>query len=581
MFAHPEALWLLAAAPLPVLLHLLGTARPKDLVFPGVYLLRQMAARRRALRLRHLLVLLLRTAAIVAAAIICAGPRSSQPLPLLSSQANPVLALDASASMGSGDGTAWHQAVRFVQALVAKGQRPKVLFSPPQPGHGTAQMVPAQPSRSQGALADAILAAGRQGLLVDGGPVYVVTDLDASTVLPRRWPPSAVPAPATIIACASPVPGIYAVRHRPWQPVAGLPATLSCYMRPADEERLLRASDNGVPVAAARAAPSTRSITLSLGKLSSGHHTLEISARPARREADGRRQALRSPAVAQTARKYPLRVSEAAGVAVVAGGQAAQILTAAVDPQEIGRPFFITALPRARLVIADGTAPVPSSADSSAFGGLILFAGPATADWLQACGLRGGAKPAGAALPADQARSLRVAADAPPAWRGVMELFRPALESARFFRPARLQLSSDWWVMARFSDGQPAIAWTEAGRWPVLLVGFPPVRDATDLVASGAFAALLHACLAEMLPPDTAPSSPAADNPPPAELAGARATADGIRTAWGPRTRVVEFGPGLDLPPQRGPADLAPLMVLIGLALLGSEWLLSQRLSAA
>ncbi|MCX7599774.1 MAG: BatA domain-containing protein [Armatimonadetes bacterium] len=582
MFAHPEALWLLAAAPLPVLLHLLGTARPRDLVFPGVYLLRQMAARRRALRLRHLLLLLLRTAAIAVVALICAGPRSSRlaSFVYLSPPAPPVVALDASMSMSSGNAMAWRQAVEFLQRLDARGQRPRLVLSPGQTGDGAADTVPAQPVSSQGALADAVLAAHSQGLLEDSGPLYVVTDLDVSTILPRRWPPGNLPVAATIIACAPPAPGIYAVRHRPFHPVAETPVTLSCYLRPHSQEMFLRVSADGAPVAAVRSAPGARLVRLPLGKLSQGQHTLKISARSVQPKDSEARAPMAAPVVLQATREYSLRVDKEAGVAVVAGGQAAQFLTAAIDPQGTGRPFFVTRLPGARLVVADGSVLSPAPDDLSACSGLMLFAGPTASRWLQAFGLHGDVKPAGPALPADQAQGLRIAADAPPAWRGVLEPFRPALESARFFRRARLELPSPWWVLARFSDGRPALAWSEAGRRPVLLVAFPPTSDAADLVASGAFAAFLHASLAEMLPTETAPTGELVDALPPAELAGARATAEEIRAAWGPATRVIDFSPGMELPAAHGLSDLTAIFVLLGLAVLGAEWILSRRLTA-
>ena len=578
MFAHPEALWLLAAAPLPVLLHLLGTARPRDLVFPGVYLLRQMAARRRAVRLRYLLLLLLRTAALAAAAIVAAGPRSLRPLPLLSSPGTPVLFLDASASMGSGEGTAWRQAIECAQLLAARQQRPQVIISPPQhPGSSASRPIPAQPSPSQGALADAVTAAIRQGLALADAPLYVITDLDASSVLPRRWPPGSLPVAAAVIACARPAASIYAVRPRPPQPTAGLPVTLACYLRPSRQETLLRASAKGVPPSAARAAPGTCCALLPLGTLAPGVHTLEISAGPWAESGDQGGQGS-SQQVLPTARKYRLRVRDASGVAVVADARAARFLVAAVDPWGTGRPFFVSGLAKAQALIADGTASPP--AGFSFGGGVLLFAGPKSAQWLHALGLQGELRPT-APLSAEQALRLRTAADAPPAWRPLLEIFRPTLESASFFRPARLQLGGDWWVLARFSDGAPALAWSEAGQQPVLVLAFPPAPDATDLVSSGAFAAFILACLTEMLPPEAPPPSEQADNPPPAELAGVTATAGELRAAWGTSTTVVDFTSGMELPEPPSPADVTPILSLLGLALLGCEWLLGRRLSGA
>ena len=74
-FLHPWALVGLAAAAIPVLLHLLARREPPTVVFPAVrYLITTTREHQRRLKLQHLLLLLLRTLLIVALVLAAAGP---------------------------------------------------------------------------------------------------------------------------------------------------------------------------------------------------------------------------------------------------------------------------------------------------------------------------------------------------------------------------------------------------------------------------------------------------------------------------------------------------------------------------
>src|SRR2546425_11014539 len=74
-FLHPLALAGLAAAVIPALLHLLERRVPPELPFPAVRYLADAERRSaRRLRLRHLLLLMLRTALIVAIVLAAARP---------------------------------------------------------------------------------------------------------------------------------------------------------------------------------------------------------------------------------------------------------------------------------------------------------------------------------------------------------------------------------------------------------------------------------------------------------------------------------------------------------------------------
>ncbi|HRX19639.1 MAG TPA: BatA domain-containing protein [Gemmatimonadales bacterium] len=99
-FATPWALVGLLAAAIPVLLHLVERRQPPEQAFPAIrYLEDATRDQRRRLRLRHLLLLVLRTLAIVALVLAAAGARLSRTAPLgAHSPMALVLVLDNSAS---------------------------------------------------------------------------------------------------------------------------------------------------------------------------------------------------------------------------------------------------------------------------------------------------------------------------------------------------------------------------------------------------------------------------------------------------------------------------------------------------
>jgi hypothetical protein len=405
-----------------------------------------------------------------------------------------------------------------------------------------------------------------------GAPVLVATDLDAGSVLLRRWPPRPLPVEATLVACGRPQPGVYSARVRPDAPPAACPTAVTVSLLPDQAARDVTASQAGRPVAAARAPAGVRAAALDLGRLSQGVHDLSLAVQPAPRGA--------APSAAWP---YGLRlaVGRPAPVAVMAGGASLAYLRAAVDPTGGGRPFRVVGeLGGARVLVAGGDVPPPADMHRlPADCGALLFAGPEVAGWLRELRPEGSIVMARRPqLPADGGRGLLLCPDRPPAWREALEDLSDALAQADVLRPVALEVDGRWQVLARFSDGALALALGNRAAAQVLVVGFQATPQAAGIVRSGAFAALVQAALPQLLPPG--PAAPDR-NPPPAELAATAATQAEIAPTWGPGARVVPYTPGLVPETRRGAADLTPLLALAVAVLLMGEWLLAAALCGA
>src|ERR1043166_8016021 len=107
-FLHPLYLLGLAAASLPILIHLLNRRRLKRIQFPAVrFILLSQKRISRSYRLRHWLLLALRTLAIILLALLLANPifQTGAGLFAGSGPVSLVILLDNSLSMTwSGDG---------------------------------------------------------------------------------------------------------------------------------------------------------------------------------------------------------------------------------------------------------------------------------------------------------------------------------------------------------------------------------------------------------------------------------------------------------------------------------------------
>jgi hypothetical protein len=122
-FLHPVYLYGLLAASLPILIHLLNRRRMKRLRFPAVrFILLSQKRISRSYRLRHWLLLALRTMAILLLALLLANPIFQTGAGLFAGggPVSLVIVLDNSLSMTwSGDGSGFKQAKEAARLLIA------------------------------------------------------------------------------------------------------------------------------------------------------------------------------------------------------------------------------------------------------------------------------------------------------------------------------------------------------------------------------------------------------------------------------------------------------------------------------
>lgn len=197
-FLHPWLLAGLAAAGIPVLLHLLERQQPPTVVFPAVrYLVAATEAHQRRLRLQNWLLLLLRTLLIVLLVLAAAGPtlRGVGGGGAGHAPSAMVLILDNSASSGAVlKGTPrlaeLRDAARRVLARATPDDALWLVTADEAPRRGDPAALGAlvdrlQPSARRLDLGRAITAAG-EVLAAEQRPgeIVVVTDLQATAVTP-------------------------------------------------------------------------------------------------------------------------------------------------------------------------------------------------------------------------------------------------------------------------------------------------------------------------------------------------------------------------------------------------------------
>ena len=213
-FLQPFALVALVAAAIPTLLHLLGRRLPPTVVFPAVrYLTATEREHSRRLRLRNLLLLILRTAALVLLVLAAARPVTK----IGSGESHPptALALVVDNSLSSGAVVEGRRVLdtiaataRGVVARMGVDDRLWLVLADGIPLRQTRieaseTLKGLSPSAGRLDLGDAVRAAGRaihDDPLLDGA-VVVVSDLQATALSPGSaavtrvivWKPPAAP----------------------------------------------------------------------------------------------------------------------------------------------------------------------------------------------------------------------------------------------------------------------------------------------------------------------------------------------------------------------------------------------------
>jgi len=195
-FLHPWALAGLAAAAIPVLLHLLARREPPTVVFPAVrYLITTTREHQRRLKLQHLLLLLLRTLLIVALVLAAAGPTLPRSGVAGHAPSALVLVVDNSASSGvvvAGTPrlTQLQAAARRVLARATPDDALWLLAADGVPRRGGREtlldQVAALPVSSRRLDLGAALAVAGEVLASESRPgeISLLTDLQASAVSP-------------------------------------------------------------------------------------------------------------------------------------------------------------------------------------------------------------------------------------------------------------------------------------------------------------------------------------------------------------------------------------------------------------
>ncbi len=193
-FLHPWLLAGLLAAGVPILLHLVQRREPPTVMFPAVrYLLDATREHQRRLRIRHWLLLLLRTLLVAALVLAAAGPTVRRTGVTGHAPGALVLVLDNSLSSGAVvDGTPrLEQLVRTADAVLARATPADAVWlvladgtaRRGDPGTLRASLRDLAPSTTRLDLGLAVQAAGEvlaaQPLT---GEIIVVTDLQASAL---------------------------------------------------------------------------------------------------------------------------------------------------------------------------------------------------------------------------------------------------------------------------------------------------------------------------------------------------------------------------------------------------------------
>ncbi len=523
-FAYPPALWALPAALAPVILHLLGRVRRRRIIFPGTFLLQRLEAHRRALRLRELLLLALRCAAIAFAVLACAAPTLRAPIPGLPSRGELAVLVDDTASC----------------QLLPPDNRPAAIAARWLPALGNVSLwlpgAPPAPARSAPGLlrrGTGLVSTNLAHAAPAGAPAIIFTDGDAADILPAAWPPRPMPQPAAI--CLTPPPPS--------------PRAFDCRPYPA--------SASGRGLAVLRCEGPGRLVIESAGRA-----LAEADAAPACRAAIDWSKAAQSLRILPSGAQFRLSRAGPLRLAVHAG-QSKPILRAAAiaagcKPVPPGQSPWL---------LAASDAPPPPLASAR---GIILFLAPSGAQqWLDALAQAG---LTGIRIRRAQTPTARpVPASSLPGPLGSdLSLLAPLWPSVEVKLGASVTLGPGWITLAS-AAGRPFAAVRFAPRCTAWLVAAAP---SGDLARSPLLPVLVAAALRSFGDASLHPAER------PSQLALRRAGEAALRKAW-PNSLVCRSPDDLRrfaACAARG-ADATPIAAALAVLLLLAEMAVAHKIA--
>lgn len=501
---------LIGLAAIPLIIHILSRLRLQKVAFPSLLLLASVRRERFSwLRLKELLLLILRTLALLFLLLAASRPYAKFRLPGAGRAGDVVVILDDSYSMSCGD--RWQRATGVTRSLLrgmAAGQRARLLVASnagaegqgewQKPERALARLDSLEPSHTGAVLEPALRVAAQAAQGAQAG-VIVVTDLQARA-LPDTWRPTRGTRFLLLDVGSDGFDnaGIEKTYTAERFPLAGRPARIK-----AD-------------LANYGAGEATRTAVLSFGS----RREEKVVSIPAR----GRVTVEFETAYVDTApgivkvelRSDSLEVDDTRWLAVT---PLRRVRTLVVQSAAVPARFLVDALGM------DSTALFQLNViDVAGFGrvdardyGLVVITDAAAlgrADWarlgfvLQARGaalLMAGTAPADPEAGQGLVRFLGQSGGANRGFVSVTELdsTHPALEllrqkdfaDARFFAHARFDPAAGR-VIARLVDGDPLMFEAADGR--LLVWAFAPVPVQTDLVYKATFVPLLHRTMASL-----------------------------------------------------------------------------------
>lgn len=524
-FANPLFLLGALGAAIPLIIHLWGRRRPRRVLFPSVRFIRAGARRRPALsRLRELLLLFLRMLLIILVSVALAGPTVEGRLwaALAERDHQAAIILDASASM------AHHHEGRtsFDRAREAAG----VIHERLPPGFtreffaAGAELTPlgpdpdawedAAPGHERARLLDLVNRADAPSLWAPQARLFLITDLQETSLRGELAAP--LPQPPVVVDVGAPQPHNHAVTDvfasTPC-PLRGRPLELEVTVHVTGEDDgddpldvTATVNDRTIPGRSIPASPGTRHTRLRFIPDAGGDLVIRTALPPDDLPADDvhfrvERVHDRLRATVITGRSDPEPVS----LALNPGGE----VDTRIDVTALDWGAAPTRPPDADLlVVADSPPGAALVAGLPAFvrggGGLLLFTGPeaqveaAVLEALLGAPVRLGGV---VAAPGDE-----------PLVLAQFDTFRPPLEAfahpragnlldLRFTHRRALEGAEAARVLARFSDGAPAVVGTLDPDRRVILVNTTPDDRWTNAPYEPVFVPLMHRLCYEVVGP--------------------------------------------------------------------------------